>query len=73
MELLFSDPKGKLTDLKCFRGSGESVSPDDILNQIHNAIMHVKMGRAVVTQQAPSFGIVPKNVKEFVASLPVIN
>ncbi len=70
MELLFSEPGSTLVDLKCFRGSGESVSPSDIMEQIHSAIMQVKMGRAIPTQEAPSFGIVPKNVEEFVASLP---
>lgn len=69
--LLFGVEGEELLDFKCFRGDREDVSPEDIAAAIHSGIMQHKMQPNRASSKAPSLGVEPCDVAEFVKTLPI--
>ncbi len=67
--LLFESKDEELLDIKCFRGR-KDVSADEIKSAIHSGILQHKLQPGIASSRAPTLGVEPRDMAEFVKDLP---
>jgi hypothetical protein len=68
--LLFESKGEELLDIKCFRGNRADTSAEEIKAAIHSGIMQYKLQPSIGSPRAPTLGVEPRDMAEFVKGLP---
>jgi hypothetical protein len=68
--LLFESKGEELLDIKCFRGDRADTSAEEIKAAIHSGIMQHRLQPNIASPHAPTLGVEPRDMEEFVKDLP---